>query len=126
MSKQIISTDKAPAAVGPYSQAVVSQRLVFCSGQVPLDPTTGKLVEGDIKVQTARVCENLAAVLAAQGLSLDNVVKTTVFLADIRDFPDVNDVYKEYFKAPCPARSCVQVAALPLGARLEIEAIAAA
>lgn len=126
MSKQIISTDKAPAAVGPYSQAVVSQRLVFCSGQVPLDPTTGKLVEGDIKVQTARVCENLAAVLAAQGLSLDNVVKTTVFLADIRDFPDVNAVYKEYFKAPCPARSCVQVAALPLGARLEIEAIAAA
>jgi len=126
MSKQIISTDKAPAAVGPYSQAVVSQSLVFCSGQVPLDPTTGKLVEGDIKVQTARVCENLAAVLAAQGLSLDNVVKTTVFLADIRDFPDVNAVYKEYFKAPCPARSCVQVAALPLGARLEIEAIAAA
>jgi len=126
MSKQIISTDKAPAAVGPYSQAVVSQSLVFCSGQVPLDPTTGKLVEGDIKVQTARVCENLAAVLAAQGLSLDNVVKTTVFLADIRDSPDVNAVYKEYFKAPCPARSCVQVAALPLGARLEIEAIAAA
>ena len=124
MKKEIISTDKAPAAVGPYSQAVVAHGLVFCSGQVPLDPTTGKLVEGDIRAQTAQVCRNLAAVLAAKGLGLGDVVKTTVFLADIRDFPEVNAVYKEYFTAPCPARSCVQVAALPLGAQVEIEAMA--
>ncbi|MDO5483430.1 MAG: RidA family protein [Desulfovibrionaceae bacterium] len=126
MNKQAIHTDKAPAAVGPYSQAIVSKGLIFCSGQIPLDPATGKLVEGDIRVQSARACENLAAVLAAQGLGLDSVVKTTVFLADIKDFPEVNAVYMEYFKAPCPARSCVQVAALPLGARVEIEAIAVA
>ena len=126
MNKEIITTDKAPAAVGPYSQAVVAQGLVFCSGQVPLDPATGKLVEGDIRAQTTQVCKNLSAVLAAKGLSLGDVVKTTVFLADIKDFPEVNAVYKEHFTTPCPARSCVQVAALPLGAQVEIEAIAMA
>lgn len=121
-----IHTEKAPAAVGPYSQATLSQGLVFCSGQIALDPATGRLIDGDIRAQTVRVCENLAAVLAARGLDLENVVKTTVFLVDMKDFPEVNAVYQEFFKAPYPARSCVQVAALPLGARLEIEAIAVA
>ena len=127
MKKEVISTDKAPAAVGPYSQAIhAAGDLLFLSGQVPLDPATGKLVEGGIEEQAARACKNLAAVLESQGLSLDNVVKTTVFITDISNFPKVNEVYKQYFKAPCPARSCVEVSALPLGVQVEIEAIAVA
>ena len=127
MKKEVISTDKAPAAVGPYSQAIrAAGDLLFLSGQVPLDPATGKLVEGGIEEQAARACKNLAAVLESQGLSLDNVVKTTVFITDISNFPKVNEVYKQYFKAPCPARSCVEVRALPLGVQVEIEAIAVA
>ena len=126
MKKEVVSTDKAPAAVGPYSQAIRAGDMLFLSGQVPLDPATGKLVEGGIEEQAARACKNLAAVLESQGLSLDNVVKTTVFLTDISKFPLVNEVYKQHFKAPCPARSCVEVRALPLGVQVEIEAIAVA
>lgn len=127
MQKQVISTDKAPAAVGPYSQGIRAKgELLFLSGQVPLDPATSKLVDGGIESQTRQCCANLAAVLASQGLSLENVVKTTVFITNMADFPKVNGIYKEYFPTPCPARSCVQVSALPLGAQVEIEAIAIA
>lgn len=127
MKKEVISTDKAPAAVGPYSQAIrATGELLFLSGQVPLDPATGKLVEGGIEEQAAQSCKNLAAVLESQGLSLENVVKTTVFITDISNFPRVNEIYRQHFKAPCPARSCVEVSALPLGAQVEIEAIAIA
>ena len=126
MKKEVVSTDKAPAAVGPYSQAIRAGDMLFLSGQVPLDPATGKLVEGGIEEQASRACKNLAAVLESQGLSLDNVVKTTVFLTDISKFPLVNEVYKQHFKAPCQARSCVEVSALPLGVQVEIEAIAVA
>ncbi|WP_297848747.1 RidA family protein [uncultured Desulfovibrio sp.] len=127
MKMEVISTDKAPAAVGPYSQAIrTAGDMLFLSGQVPLDPSTGKLAQGDIGEQAAQCCKNLAAVLESQGLSLNNVVKTTVFITDISNFARVNEVYKQYFKAPCPARSCVEVSALPLGAQVEIEAIAVA
>ncbi|WP_165174792.1 RidA family protein [Desulfovibrio sp. ZJ369] len=125
MKKEVISTKNAPAAVGPYSQAVRAGNLLFLSGQVPLDPATGKLVEGDIAAQAAQACKNLLAVLESQGLTADNVLKTTVFITDMSKFPLVNEVYKQYFMAPCPARSCVEVSALPLGAQVEIEAIAA-
>ncbi len=125
MNKQAISTKEAPAAVGPYSQGIISGGLIFLSGQVPLDPASGKIVSEDIEVQTAQVCKNLAAVLASQGLDLSAVVKTTVFITDISQFAKVNAVYKQYFPEPCPARSCVEVAALPLGAAIEIEAVAA-
>ncbi len=125
MKKEVISTKNAPAAVGPYSQAVRAGDLLFLSGQVPLDPATGKLVEGDIAAQAAQACKNLLAVLESQGLTADNVLKTTVFITDMSKFPLVNEVYKQYFTAPCPARSCVEVSALPLGAQVEIEAIAA-
>lgn len=124
MKKEVISTENAPAAVGPYSQAVRAGDLLFLSGQVPLNPATGKLVEGDIAAQAAQACKNIMAVLESQGLSADNVVKTTVFITDMSTFPLVNEVYKQYFKAPCPARSCVEVSALPLGVQVEIEAIA--
>lgn len=125
MKKEVVSTDKAPAAVGPYSQAVRAGDLLFLSGQVPLDPATGKLVEGNVEEQAARVCKNLLAVLESQGLNAQHVVKTTVFITDMRTFPLVNEIYKQYFQAPCPARSCVEVSALPLGAQVEMEAIAA-
>ena len=124
MKKDIISTPNAPAAVGPYSQAVRCGELVFLSGQIAIDPAAGKLVEGDITAQATQVCKNIAAVLESQGLSLANVVKTTVFITDIKQFAVVNKVYAEHFPAPCPARSCVEVSALPLGALVEIEAIA--
>lgn len=126
MNKQAISTENAPAAVGPYSQAIISGDLIFLSGQVPLDPASGKIVSDDIEEQTAQVCKNLTAVLASQGLDLSDVVKTTVFITDISQFAKINAVYKQYFPEPCPARSCVEVAALPLGAGIEIEAVAAA
>lgn len=125
MKKESVSTDRAPAAVGPYSQAIRLGDLLFLSGQVPLDPATGKLVSGGIEEQTARVCKNLAAVLESQGLSLADCVKTTVFITDISQFPRVNEVYRQFFPSPCPARSCVEVSSLPLGAMVEIEAIAA-
>ncbi len=123
MKKQAIHTGKAPAAVGPYSQAISAGNLMITSGQIPLDPATGALVEGDITVQTARVLDNLRAVLAEAGMSFDNVMKTTVFLTDINDFAAMNGVYATYFTEPYPARSAVQVAALPKGAAVEIECI---
>ncbi|MDI6711127.1 MAG: RidA family protein [Bacillota bacterium] len=122
--KRVISTDRAPAAVGPYSQAVERGGMVFVSGQLPLDPMTGAPVAGDIRTQTARCLENIAAVLAAAGLSLADVVKVTVYLTDLADFAVVNEVYAAHFAEPYPARAAVQVAALPKGAALEIEAIA--
>jgi 2-iminobutanoate/2-iminopropanoate deaminase len=125
-SQQAVLSSDAPAPVGPYSQAVRVGDLVFCSGQVPLDPATGKLIDGDVAAQTRQVLANLRAVLAAAGLGLDAIVKTTIFLADINDFAAVNPVYGEFFTGVPPARSTFAVAALPLGARIEIEAIAAA
>ncbi len=122
MKKTIIASDQAPAAVGPYSQAVAAGPFVFVSGQIPLDKH-GQLVQGDIVVQTVQVLENLKAVLAAAGLGLEHVVKTTV-LADLADFQEMNRVYGEFFPEKAPARSTVQVAGLPKGAAVEIEAIA--
>ena len=119
-----VSTEKAPAAIGPYSQAVVAGPYVFCSGQIPLDPATGGLVPGGIEAQTRQALDNLSAVLAAAGSCLEDVVKTTVFLSDLSDFAAMNGVYAAYFHAAPPARSTVQVAALPKGAALEIEAVA--
>jgi 2-iminobutanoate/2-iminopropanoate deaminase len=122
---QAISTKTAPAAIGPYSQAVRVAGLVFLSGQIPLDPGTGQIVEGSITVQTERVLDNLAAVLKAAGLTFDHVAKTTIFLTDLGDFQAVNEVYgKRFTHTPQPARSTVQVSALPRGAKVEIEAIA--
>lgn len=121
-----IQTDKAPAAVGPYSQAIRTTDLVFTSGQLPLDPATGKMVDGGIEEQTRRVMENLRSVLEAAGTDLTRVVKSTVYLADIADFAAVNGVYAEFFPSDPPARSAFQVAALPLGARVEIETVALA
>lgn len=123
MSKQAIKTDHAPAAIGPYSQAVVSGNLLFTSGQLPIDPATGKIPEGSIAEKAHRVFQNLEAIAAAAGTTLDKAVKTTVFLADIANFQAVNHVYAEYFNEPYPARSAFQVAALPLGADLEVEAV---
>lgn len=122
--KQIIS-EKAPAAIGPYSQAVEVSGFVYASGQLPIDPATGVFPEGGIKEQTRQSLLNVTAILEAAGLSLSNVVKTTVYLADMGDFSDMNAVYSEFFKAPYPARSAVAVKALPKGAMVEIEVIAA-
>jgi 2-iminobutanoate/2-iminopropanoate deaminase len=124
MHREIIATDKAPGAVGPYSQAVRVGDFVFTAGQIPLDPATGQMVEGGIEDQTRRALSNVSAVLEAAGTSLSNVVKTTVFLADMSEFKAMNGVYAEFFPAAPPARSAVQAAALPLGARIEIEAVA--
>lgn len=123
MSKKAIHTDKAPAAVGPYSQAVVAGGLLFTSGQLPIDPATGKMPEGPIAGRAHVVFKNLAAIADAAGTSLASAVKTTVYLADIADFQAVNAVYAEYFPQPFPARSAFQVAALPLGADIEVEAV---
>jgi 2-iminobutanoate/2-iminopropanoate deaminase len=123
--KQRIEASGAPPAAGPYSQAVAAAGFVFCAGQVGLDPATGSLVEGGIEAQAEQVLRNLGAVLEAAGLSLDDIVKTTCFLADIGDFAAFNAVYGRFFGDVPPARSTFQVAALPLGARVEIEAIAA-
>ena len=122
--KAAIATNAAPAAIGPYSQAVRVGDLVFCSGQIPLDPATGALVEGDFAVHTRRVLDNLAAVLAGAGLGMNDVVRTTIYLVDLADFAEVNRIYVEYFAAPYPARSTVQAAALPKNARVEIDVIA--
>jgi 2-iminobutanoate/2-iminopropanoate deaminase len=124
MDRQAIATINAPSAVGPYSQAIAAGDLLFCSGQVHLDPASGTLVEGDIATQTARVLDNLSAVLAAAGRSMADVLKTTVFLVDINDFGAMNEVYGRYMPDPPPARSTIGVAALPKGARVEIELIA--
>ena len=124
--KKIISTTEAPAAIGPYSQAVRTGSMIFCAGQVPLDPKTGQIVSGDISEQTRRVLDNLMAVLKAEGLTMSNVVKTTVFLADFGDFPKMNEIYATYFTDQPPARSTVGVSTLPKNARVEIEAIAMA
>ncbi|MBE2219930.1 MAG: RidA family protein [Anaerolineae bacterium] len=124
MSKKIISTKDAPGAVGPYSQAVVTGNMVFTAGQIALDPATGKLLADDITIQTEQVLKNLTAVLTAAGSSLENVVKCTVFLKDMGEFAAMNAVYGKFFSENPPARSAVQAAALPLGARVEIEAIA--
>ena len=124
--KKIISTSEAPAAIGPYSQAVRSGNFLFCSGQIPLDPKSGQIVSGDIATQTRRVLDNIGAVLKAEGLTFENIVKTTIFLTDLGDFQTVNETYGSYFKQQPPARSTVQVAALPKGAKIEIEVIAIA
>ena len=124
MEKKIVHTDHAPAAVGPYSQAVVVGNLVYTAGQIALVPETGKMLDGDVAAQAEQVLRNLTAVLTAAGSSLDNVVKTTVFLNDMKDFATVNGVYARFFGQNPPARSAVQVAALPLGALVEIEAVA--
>ena len=124
--KKIISTNEAPAAVGPYSQAVRVGSMVFCAGQIPLDPSTGQIVSGDISAQTKRVMDNIAAVLKAEQLNFDHVVKTTIFLTDLNDFQTVNEIYGSYFKQQPPARSTVQVSGLPKAARVEIEVIAMA
>lgn len=121
---EIIATNKAPAAIGPYSQAVRAGGMLFCSGQIALDPITGEMVSGSIEEETRRVLENLQELLGAAGVGFDNVLKTTIYLVDMADFPTVNQVYGSYFSASKPARATVAVAALPRGARVEIEAIA--
>ena len=122
--KKAVETHAAPVAIGPYSQAVADGDLIFCSGQIGIDPASGKMVEGGIEAETRRVLENLREVLAAAGLKLTDVVKTTVFVVSLADFEIVNRIYGEHFSAPYPARSTVQVAALPRQARVEIDALA--
>ena len=124
--KKIVSTSDAPAAIGPYSQAVRSGSMLFCAGQIPLDPSTGQIVSEDVAEQTRRVLENIAGLLKAEHLGFAHVVKTTIFLASMGDFQTVNEVYATYFKEDPPARSTVAVAALPKNAKIEIEVIAMA
>lgn len=121
---KVISTTKAPAAIGPYSQAIQVGNLVYTSGQIPIDPATGNFVEGGIKEQTRQSLTNVRAILEEAGLTMANVVKTTVFMADMNDFADMNAVYADYFSEPYPARSAVAVKTLPKGALLEIEVVA--
>ena len=120
---EVIFTDKAPAAVGPYSQAIKAGNVVYCSGQIPLVPETGEIVEGDIKAQAKQSLENVKAVLTEAGATFSNVVKTTVFIVDMADFGAINEVYAEYFGDHKPARSCVAVKELPKGARVEVEVL---
>ena len=122
--KEIISTENAPGAIGPYSQAVKTGNMVFCSGQIPIDPATGEFISDDVAEQTEQVLKNLSAVLEAAGSGLNNVVKTTVFLADMNDFAAMNEVYARYFSDNKPARATVQAARLQKDARVEIECIA--
>ena len=122
--KQVISTEMAPGAIGPYSQAIKTGNMIFCSGQIPIDPSTGEFVSQDVSEQTEQVFKNLTAVLKAAGASLDDVVKTTVFLADMGEFAAMNDVYARHFVDNKPARATVQAAKLPRDARVEIECIA--
>ena len=124
MEKEIILNKKAPAAIGPYSPGLKAGNLIFVSGQIPIDPKTGEMKEGDIEVKTKMVLENLKAVLEPYSIGLENVVKTTVFLKDMNNFVRINKVYGEYFKEKFPARSCVEVSRLPKDAEIEIEAIA--
>jgi 2-iminobutanoate/2-iminopropanoate deaminase len=125
MPKNIIATELAPPAVGPYAQAAEANGFVFCSGQIPLDPETGELVTASVAAATEQVLKNLQAVLAAAGLTLADVVKATVFLADMNDFAEMNGIYARYFPGTPPARACVEVSRLPKDARVEIEAVAA-
>lgn len=122
--KRAVRSNAAPAAIGPYSQAIETGEWIFLSGQIGLDPATGALVEGGVRAECRRVLENLAGVLGAVGLALDDVVKTTIYLTDLADFAVVNEIYGEAFREPHPARATVGVAALPKGARVEIEAVA--
>ncbi|MCJ7786030.1 MAG: RidA family protein [Desulfobacterales bacterium] len=124
MKKKVIQTERAPKAIGPYSQAIQAGNFLFLSGQIPLDPKTGELVKGDIGQQTKQVLENIKGVLESQKLGMEDVVKVTIFLKDIRNFNRVNEVYATYFPPPAPARSTVEVAKLPRNAEIEIEAIA--
>jgi 2-iminobutanoate/2-iminopropanoate deaminase len=124
VSKEIVSTDRAPSAIGPYSQAVKANGFVFTSGVIPVDPATGKVVEGQITEQATQVLENLSAVLSAAGSSISNAVKTTCFLANLDDFATFNSIYAGYFDSDPPARSTVQVARLPLGVLVEVECVA--
>lgn len=124
MSRTVIHTEHAPAAVGPYSQAIVANGFVYTAGQIPLIPNEGKVIEGDIQVQTRQALENLKAVLEAAGSGLENVVKTTVFLDNMDDFARMNEIYGQFFSENPPARSAVEVARLPLGVLVEIEAVA--
>jgi len=119
-----VATSGAPGAIGPYSQAITAGGFLFASGQIPLDPTTGTITEGGITAQTHQVLQNLGAVLKAAGISYDRVVKTTVYLADMADFPAVNEVYATYFPSPAPARATIQAAALPRNVRVEIDLVA--
>ena len=122
--KKIISTPKAPAAIGPYSQAIRIGDFLYTSGQISLDPETMKMITGDIEVETEKVLKNLEAILKADGLELNNIIKTTVYLTDLSEFARMNQVYEKFFGETKPARACVQVAALPKGAKVEIDAIA--
>lgn len=124
--KKIVSTEEAPAAVGPYSQAIRSGGMLFCAGQIPLDPQSGQIVSDDISKQTKRVLENISAVLRAENLNFNHVVKTTIFLTNMGDFQTVNEIYGSYFRDNPPARSTIAVSALPKGAKVEIEVIAIA
>ena len=124
MRKRVIQTEKAPKAIGPYSQAIQAENLLFLSGQIPIDPKTGELVKEDIRQQTRRVLENLKAVLESQKLGLQDVVKVTIFLKDMGNFNQVNEVYATYFCSSPPARSTVEVAKLPRNAEIELEALA--
>ncbi len=124
MKKAVVQTDKAPKAIGPYSQAIWAGNFLFLSGQIPLEPETGELVKGDVRQQTRQVLENIKGVLESQNLGMEDVVKVTIFLKNIKDFSQVNEVYSSYFRSSPPARSTVGVAALPRDANIEIEAIA--
>lgn len=122
--KTVVNTEKAPGAIGPYSQGIKAGGFVFVSGQMPVDPVSSAVVEGGIEAQTKQVLENIAAILGSEGLTMDSVVKTTVFLKDLNDFQIVNGIYGQYFKEQAPARACVQVVKLPKDVMVEIEAIA--
>ena len=122
--RQAVATDKAPKAIGPYSQGVRAGNLLFVSGQVPIDPATGNIIDGDIAAQTDRVMRNLSAILEAAGATMDNVVRCTVYLADMNDFAAMNEVYGSYFSQPAPARATIQAVRLPKDARVEIDVIA--
>ncbi len=124
MEKKIINTNNAPAPIGPYNQAVEYGNLLFISGQIPIDPKTGNLVDGDIKAETTQVMENLKAILTEAGLDFSNILKTTIFLMDMGQFPQVNEVYGKYFTTDAPARETVQVSGLPKGVNVEISMVA--
>lgn len=124
MKREVISTEKAPGAIGPYSQGVRAGEWLYISGQIPIDPATGEVIRGDIAAQTERVLRNAAAILEAAGASLSDVVKVTIYVADLKDFSSINEVYGQYFTSNPPARVCVEVSGLPRGAGLEVEMVA--